>query len=134
MHMRSWIIGIVIGVVVVGAFGVATLVSRQSNTPVAGTGNLALVQQANPNGIRPVKDSVPTSVTATGNVVAAKQSNLSFDIPGVVTELDVKEGQHVEAGQVLARVDDATAQYNVQQAQYGVDAAQAALDKLLEPV
>jgi multidrug resistance efflux pump len=74
------------------------------------------------------------TVSATGSLVPDKQSILSFELPGTVAEVLVTEGQHVVAGQELARLDAATQQFSVQQAAYGVRAAQAVLDKLLAPV
>lgn len=41
-----------------------------------------------------------------GQVRAINQSEMSFDVPGVLVELPVKEGQAVTKGQVLARLDD----------------------------
>jgi HlyD family secretion protein len=75
-----------------------------------------------------------SAVTATGSIVPNRQSILSFELPGTVAEVWVSEGQHVRAGQPLARLDDTTQQFNLQQANYTVQAAQAALAKLLEPV
>jgi multidrug resistance efflux pump len=75
-----------------------------------------------------------TSITATGRIVAKRQSNLSFDIPGTVVELPVQEGQHVDAGQLLAREDDAVQQLSFQQADLAAQGTQVALDKLLKPV
>jgi HlyD family secretion protein len=80
------------------------------------------------------KGSVVTTVTATGNIVAAQESNLTFDTSGIVRKILVQEGQPVEAGQVLATVDDSNQQSAVQQAQLNLQAAQSALDKVLQPV
>lgn len=41
------------------------------------------------------------------NVYASKRAELSFRVPGRVVELKVKEGDPVETGSVLARLDDA---------------------------
>jgi multidrug efflux pump subunit AcrA (membrane-fusion protein) len=79
-------------------------------------------------------DAIPSVINATGSIVPYRQSTLSFDLPGTVVELPVSEGQQVEAGQLLAREDDSTQQFNLQQANFAVQAAQSALDKLLEPV
>lgn len=81
-----------------------------------------------------VPGAASSAATATGSVVAIEQSNLSFDIGGQVVSVPVAEGQHVEAGQLLAQVDDSTQQFNLQQADAAVQAAQAILDKLLEPI
>src|SRR5215813_5323360 len=79
-------------------------------------------------------DNLRVVASATGSVVAKRQSSLSFDLPGKIVEVAVVEGQQVEAGQLLARVDDTNQKFGLQQAEYTVQGAQAALNKLLEPV
>src|SRR5258708_9476578 len=137
--MRRWLI--VIGIVIIagGTYIAATLFFRvpSSSGTNAARSSAQTSNQSQPVNSQPVRvnaANVNSAVTATGSVVAKGQSNLSFDIPGVVVELDVTEGQHVQAGQVLARVDDTDAQFALQQADASVQAAQAAMDKLLEPV
>ncbi|WP_165698766.1 efflux RND transporter periplasmic adaptor subunit [Bremerella volcania] len=44
--------------------------------------------------------------TYTGVLVAAKTSELSFELPGKITQLSVDEGDHVQAGDQLAVLDD----------------------------
>jgi HlyD family secretion protein len=80
------------------------------------------------------KGSVVSSITATGTILAAQQSNLTFDTTGIVSSVSAQEGQQVKAGDVLAQVADTDQQYAVTQAQQNVNSAQAALDKLLQPV
>jgi HlyD family secretion protein len=80
------------------------------------------------------KGDLILTVSATGSTVARRQAQISFDQAGRVQEVLVQEGQTVQAGQLLARLDDSTQQANLQQADYALKAAQAALDKLLRPV
>ena len=49
--------------------------------------------------------TVTASVTGTGNLVPMQQANVSFKVSGSLTEIDVRVGDHVAAGQVLARID-----------------------------
>ena len=80
------------------------------------------------------KGDLILTASATGSTVAKRQAQIGFDQAGRVQEVLVQEGQTVEAGQLLARLDDSTQQANLQQAEYALKAAQAALDKLLRPV
>jgi HlyD family secretion protein len=80
------------------------------------------------------KGDIKLTVSATGSVVAARQSSLSFEQPGSVTQVMVEQDQQVKAGEVLATQDDTAQQSGVAQAEFSVQAAQAALDKLLQPV
>jgi multidrug efflux pump subunit AcrA (membrane-fusion protein) len=57
------------------------------------------------------KGTVMSSVTATGNVSPSTQLNINFTTAGVVTEVDVKPGQVVKKGQVVAKVDPGNLQY-----------------------
>lgn len=75
---------------------------------------------------------VLSSVTATGNVEAPSSLSVSFQQSGTVTEVDVTPGQHVDAGQVLAKIDDATQRSALVTAQAQLAAAQAALTTKLQ--
>jgi RND family efflux transporter MFP subunit len=66
-------------------------------------------------------------LSLTGYIAARVSSNLSFRISGRVIERDVDVGQHVEAGQVLAKLDPATAQADVDSAKASVISAEASL-------
>jgi len=74
------------------------------------------------------------TVTATGSLAAARESNLSFDLSGIVRQISVQEGQTVSAGQALAVLDDTDLQSNLRQAELNLQAAQVTLDKILQPV
>lgn len=56
--------------------------------------------------------------------------NVSTKVPGQVEELLVKEGDHVEAGQVIAKIDSASLKIQVEQAQANLVSAQAKLASL----
>ncbi|MBU2703472.1 HlyD family secretion protein [Sporomusaceae bacterium BoRhaA] len=73
---------------------------------VAGGGYYAFHQRTTPTEqpvLPPVKAS--TKVVAEGKVVPAKYSVLSFSVSGIISEVLVAEGDKVEAGQVLVRLD-----------------------------
>src|SRR5579864_982170 len=61
--------------------------------------------------------TVTSSVTGTGNLVPMTQSNVSFRVSGILTEVDVRVGDHVTAGQVLARIDPTAEQQALSAAQ-----------------
>lgn len=64
---------------------------------------------------------------ASGYVVARRAATVSSKITGKVAEVLIEEGQHVEAGQVLARLDDSNARATLAQAQAQAAASQASL-------
>ncbi|MGH8253012.1 MAG: efflux RND transporter periplasmic adaptor subunit, partial [Steroidobacteraceae bacterium] len=68
----------------------------------------------------------PTAVLqASGYVTARRQATVSAQITGTLHEVLIEEGEHVQAGQVLARLDDSALQANVAQAQAQLASAQA---------
>src|SRR5579859_4425856 len=132
--MRRWLIVIVV-IVVIGACAAFAILGRApSASGAGGPAFFGRPTQVNLKTVRVDTGDLQSIVTATGSIVAKRQSALSFDFPGTIVEMTVQEGQQITAGQLLAREDDTSQQLNVQQADFAVQAAQAALDKLLEPV
>jgi len=104
---------------------------------------------------------ITISATGAGTIIPTEEINLSFPNNGVISEIAVHVGENVQAGDVLARLDDGDAQeallnaqiqqsqalmqtdaastvvgisfddISVEQAQLNLDEAQAALDELL---
>jgi RND family efflux transporter MFP subunit len=64
---------------------------------------------------------------ATGYVTARRSATVSAQITGTLIELHIEEGEHVEAGQVLARLEDTAQRASLAQAEAQLHAAQAAL-------
>jgi HlyD family secretion protein len=74
--------------------------------------------------------SAMTSIVADATVRPANYSELRFEIPGTVVEILVQEGDHVEAGAPLARLDDRDLQLAVEQARAALREAKAAYAQL----
>jgi RND family efflux transporter MFP subunit len=64
---------------------------------------------------------------ATGYVTARRQATVSAQITGTMTEVLIEEGDHVKAGQVLARLDDTSQRAALAQAEAQFHSAQALL-------
>ena len=64
---------------------------------------------------------------ATGYVTARRAATVSAQITGRLTEVHVEEGEHVQAGQLLARLDDSQAKAQLALARANEAAARAAL-------
>jgi multidrug efflux pump subunit AcrA (membrane-fusion protein) len=87
---------------------------------------------ANRNTARTVRVStgnVVATVSATGTVQSALTANADFATAGTVTEIDVKVGDPVTKGQVLAKVDPSAAQAQLNTAKANLTAAQASLNR-----
>ncbi|TVP75112.1 MAG: efflux RND transporter periplasmic adaptor subunit [Gemmatimonadales bacterium] len=70
------------------------------------------------------RDLVST-ITATGNVRARRKVNISSDVMGRVIELNVEEGDEVEAGSVLLRIDPSQTEAAVSRARAQLAQARA---------
>lgn len=91
MKKRTWIIG---GVVVLAVAGIGAVKYKS-------------------RGVKPVEVRIEAvgerdltaSVTASGQVQPRTKTDLSADITGKITKLDVKEGDWVKEGQFLLQID-----------------------------
>jgi len=73
-------------------------------------------------------------ISPTGEVSAQRQAQLSFDVNKIpLLELRVTAGQQVHKGDVLARIDPATLQQAVDQAEANLLSAEEALEKAQKP-
>ncbi len=70
-----------------------------------------------------IKGSLDITVPASGNVVANQKASLHFDATGSVDTIEVKIGDRVRAGQVLARLDAEALELALEEAQTTLDQA-----------
>lgn len=96
---------------------------------LAACGGSSTVAAATPT-IAPVKDN--SAIKAEGKLQPAQSVNLSFVTGGEVVEVLVKEGDTVQAADVIARVKSDAQQAAVARAEAGVAAAKASEAKYLE--
>ncbi len=106
---------------------------------------LTSISLAGCSGTPPAASATPTaasvnpigltgSIIAQGSVTPIKSASLSMPTSGIVAQVLVKEGDHVDAGQVLVRLVAGQQQAAVAQAQAALKQAQAARQKLDQPV
>jgi macrolide-specific efflux system membrane fusion protein len=87
---------------------------------------------ASASGVRTVtatQGTVTRTVSAEGAVASAATATATFTTPGTVTAIPVKVGQEVKAGALLARVDPADAQRDLELARADLAAAEDALER-----
>lgn len=77
-----------------------------------------------------VKKDIKKTVITTGQVVSATDLSLSFQSSGVVRRLNVKEGDKVRVGVVLASLDQGVAQANLESAKGALTQAKANYEKI----
>jgi HlyD family secretion protein len=73
------------------------------------------------------RDTLQVTVDATGSLAPLAEVSLAFSSGGRVIEILVEEGQRVEAGDVLARLDDADAREAVVEAEFQITQAEIEL-------
>ena len=113
-----WIIFLVLIIAVACVYGWWRLKNKLPEVPVT---QVRVIDNSR-------KDSAV--LTASGYVEARRQATVSSKITGQVTELLVEEGMMVEAGQVLARLDDAEARAQLDSAQAQVEVTRASIPEL----
>jgi len=106
-------------VVVLIAGGAIWLLTRSSGTSAAATATQQLVTVT--------RGPIGSAVTAEGTIAAAQTDNLNFGSSGQVTAVNVKAGDKVTAGQVLATIDSASLASQLSTAQANLANAQAKL-------
>jgi RND family efflux transporter MFP subunit len=92
-----------------------------------GGGAFTYVKAQQAKATAPTASTLQTATARTGNLileasgsgylVAASEANVAFEIDGKVAELDVKLGDKVTKGQLLAKLDDANLQYALEEDQ-----------------
>lgn len=76
--------------------------------------------------VRPVVKTLSADLTLNGPIRTLDEVDLGSKLAGRIVAVSVTEGSRVRAGQVVARVDSASLQQQIQQARAGVAAAQSA--------
>jgi HlyD family secretion protein len=118
--MRRTLLYVILGAVVVATVaGVFVWRARQAAQPEEETRS-AVVERG----------TMLVAVSASGNIEPRACASLVFQSPGRVAEAPVEVGDVVEAGDVLARLDDERLALQVEQAQAALTSAEARLAQL----
>ena len=113
-----WVAGAVVALLLVGALGWFLI-----NRPDLATVETATARSAWSGGAA----QGGSLLDASGYVVARRQATVSSKITGKVAEVLIEEGEHVVAGQVIARLDDSNAKAALDQVRAQAAAAQASI-------
>lgn len=105
----------IILVVVAVAVGVYFFVKAQQAKAASTTQQPALQTATARQG------SIVLRASGTGTLIAAQEVNLAFKSSGILTQLNVKVGDQVKAGDLLAQLDDSNQQVQLEQAQQSLN-------------
>jgi len=122
MKRTGIIIGVLIAIIGLTWLGYATVGQRSERN---GGDDLETVTVERGN--------IAAIVNATGRVEPRAQVSLGFKVSGQLIELPVEEGDRVEEGQALARLDTVELDLQAVQAEAGLRSAQARLHQLQAP-
>lgn len=81
-------------------------------------------------GVAPTRQAVVSEVMGTGTLEARISTTISPKIAGRISQTLVDQGDRVESGQLLVRLDDDELQQQVEIARANLEAAQAAIQRL----
>ncbi len=112
---RSWIVVVIVALLLMAGYHF----SQSKVTPV----KTAIVRQA-------ASGNQQTVLNASGYVTARRQATVSSKVTGKVVEVLLEEGTKVEAGQVLAKLDDLNTSATMRLYQAQLAAAESALAEL----
>ena len=125
-HGKWWAMGVVLIIIAASAVWYFT---RPSGVPIT-----TAVAQAVTSGASGAATG-PSLLDASGYIVARRQATVSSKVTGKVVKVMLEEGQRVEAGQVIALLDDANwraaldqSKAQLQQAEANVASAQTAFE------
>jgi HlyD family secretion protein len=79
------------------------------------------------------RGTLVATVSATGAISPLREAALAFNATGSIGKLEVKQGDMVKAGQLLAQLDTRTLEFQLAQSEANLVAAQAKLDQLQNP-
>jgi RND family efflux transporter MFP subunit len=123
---RVWVVAAAVAVgVAAAAFAAVRLADAPAEQAESGVAEVvATLPSQSPSAAAAPGASI---LDASGYVVARRQATVSAKITGKVVAVLIEEGQQVEAGEVIARLDDANARAQVAQAAALVEQQRASL-------
>lgn len=96
-------------------------------------GKATAKESSNTTTVQVARGTLATTVSTTGSLVMPNQAKLSFASGGTVTEMNVKLGDKVQKGQVLAKLDTSSLERAVEQARINLSTAEINLDEAKNP-
>ena len=110
--------------IIVAAAGLAVLAACSESKPAAP----AAPEKVHGVAVMEVRAAtVPDTVEATGTVRAALSAQLSSQVTGIITRVNVHEGDRVRRGEVLVSIDEAQQQAAYTSAKAGLQASQQSI-------
>ena len=122
MKRRTVIINAVLGAALLAVGGLTAVSVAAGNAQPPATGATVRVDRG----------TVTATVTATGNVVAGSTVSVNGPGTGDVTKIYVTQGQRVDKGDKLLKIDDTSARDDLRTARSTLDSAEASMTTTLQ--
>jgi RND family efflux transporter MFP subunit len=106
----------------------AMLIVMSCDDPDAGGNAQETVGADNPQGVPVEQTEIPRLYVSPGSIVSSQEFRVTSTVSGFIQEIAVREGDRVEAGDLLVRIDPSKVNRAIAQADATVDAAQAELE------
>jgi RND family efflux transporter MFP subunit len=120
---ERWVAFLLLAVILLAGGGYAYYRFVYASSPTASEPTLRTTQ------VR--RGDIVLSVSGTGNLLPGREVSLGFRTGGTLMALEVQVGDHVRAGQVLARLDTRELELQVAQARAALEQKEASLEQLL---
>ena len=104
---------------------VISLVSCKAPKKVAQAGAKETQEATSVKTFRVVRERISAKVSYTGTLEALKKIVITPDVGGKIARINVREGDRVSKGQVLAEIDTESTRLQLKQAEAGLAVAQA---------
>ncbi len=118
LSIRNYLIGL--GLAALLGVGYFAFAQGNTETQTIVAGNFVTVE----------RQTLSTSVKATGTVAFGSEQELKFNQKGTVAKVNYKEGDEVKKGKTIAELDKVTALADIQSSQLGIAAAKLQLQQL----
>ena len=118
ISLRNYLIGLCAAILLGGGYYAFAQSGTQTTTTT--TGNYVSVE----------RQTLSSSVKATGTVAFGSEQELKFNSKGTVAKVNFKEGDQVKKNQIIAELDKVSALADIQQSQLGTAASRLQLDQL----
>jgi HlyD family secretion protein len=118
-------LAVILAILLIGGMGYLGFRSTQAHT--------AASSQAIPQTVAVSRGDVEKTVTAPGKLVGINEATLTMDVAGQLSKLNVRSGDAVKAGQVLAALDTTDLELQVAQAEQTYLKQQAAYSATIQP-
>ena len=86
-------------------------------------------EQAKPMVVKVMRDNIQTTISETGVIEPSRTVDVKSNIGGEVVELNVDEGDMVQAGQLIARIDPSDAQSTARQSMAELESAKSRVNQ-----